>query len=307
MLTSFFSKSKPLNLTVIIIFMCGFYLSVNFSELIQDFQAGRFFEKIAVLLALIFSLLVLNFIAKKNELTKRSAYKTLLFAVFSVSFFSLLKNESVIIANLCILLALRRIISLRSYKFIQKKIFDATFWISIATLYHFWSGLFFIVVFFAILNFASSFRNWLIPMVAFTAVASLTLCFHLLVYDQFYSFSNWFQQSNFDFSAYGEIKLLVPLSVILGLLLWTIFYYFSGIQKASITRRPTLSLILLSLVVAAAVAVLSPTKNGSELMFFFVPLSIIVSNYFDSKKEKIFKDLLLAALIIMPFLVSFLG
>lgn len=307
MLTSFFSKSKPLNLTVIIVFMCGFYLSANFSEMFQEFHAGIFLKKITVLLALIFSLLVLNFIAKKNELTKRSAYKTLLFAIFAVSFSGLLKNESVIISNLCILFALRRIISLKSYKFIQKKIFDATFWISIATLYQFWSGLFFIIVFFAILNFASSFKNWLIPLVAFTAVALLTTCFHLLAYDQFYSFSDWFQESNFDFSAYGDLKLLVPLSVFLGLLLWTVFYYFSGIQKASITRRPILSLILLSLVVAGAVAVFSPTKNGSELIFFFVPLSIIASNYFDSKKEKIFKDILLAALIIMPFIVSFLG
>ncbi len=307
MLTSFFSKSKPLNLTVIIVFMCGFYLSVNFSEMFQDFNTGLFLQKIAVLLALIFSLLVLNFIAKKNELTKRSAYKTLLFAIFAVSFFSLLKNESVIISNLCILFALRRIISLKSYKFTQKKIFDATFWVSIATLYQFWAGLFFIIVFFAILNFASSFKNWLIPLVAFTAVALLTISFHLLVYDQFYSFSDWFQESNYDFSAYGNLKLLVPLSFILSLLLWTVFYYFSEIQKASITRRPILSLILLSLVVAGGVAVFSPTKNGSELIFFFVPLSIIASNYFDGKKEKIFKDILLAALIIMPFIVSFLG
>ena len=305
MLTSFFSKSKPFNLAVIILLMSLFYLGANMNHWDNGFDLLELFEKIGVLIVLVLSLLVLNFIAKKNELTKRSAYKTLLFAIFSISFMSLLRNESVIIANLCVLFGLRRIISLKSHISVQKKIFDAAFWVCIASLYDFWSILFLILVFFAILNFASSFKNWLIPFVAFFAVGLLVICFHLLVYDQFYSFSDWFQQSNFDFSAYGDLKLLIPLSVFLGLLLWTLIQYFSAIQKASITRRPVLSMILLSLLISAAVAILSPTNNGSELIFFFVPLSIIASNYFDSKKDKIFKEIILATLILMPVVVAF--
>ncbi|CAL68223.1 DUF6427 family protein [Christiangramia forsetii] len=305
MLTSFFNKSKPINLSVVIVLLCIFYIGANFSAWINGFNWLEFFEKLGVLLLLVLSLLVLNFIAKKNELTKRSAYKTLLFAIFCISFGSLLKNESVIISNLCVLFAMRRIISLRSHKFVEKKIFDATFWISIATLYHFWSALFFLIVFFAILNFAANFKNWLIPFVAFLAVVSLTICFHLIAYDEFYTFSNWFQASNFDFTRYGDLKLLIPLSIILGLLIWTLFQYFSSIQKASITRRPVLTLIIFSLLVAAAVSLFSPTKNGSELIFFFVPLSIISSNYFDNKKDKILKEIILITLIIMPFVVAF--
>lgn len=305
MLTSFFSKSKPINLLVIILLMSLFYIGVNFSSWENGFTWLEFLEKIGVLLVLIFSLLVLNFIAKKNELTKRSAYKTLLFAVFCISFFSLLKNESVIIANLCVLFGLRRIISLKSHISVKKKIFDATFWISIATLYDFWSVLFLLLVFFAILNFSSAFKNWLIPVVGFFAVVSLTICFHLLAYDEFYTFSDWFQPSNFDFSKYGDLKILTPLSIFLSLLIWTLFQYFAAIQKASITRRPVLSMILFSLAISAAVAVFSPTKNGSELIFFFVPLSIIASNYFDSKKDKIFKEIILATLILTPIIVAF--
>ncbi|QYA24901.1 hypothetical protein G3I01_05050 [Gramella sp. MT6] len=305
MLTSFFSKSKPFNLAVIILLMGLFYIGASFTDWDNGFNWLEFFEKIGVLLLLVLSLLVLNFIAKKNELTKRSAYKTLLFAIFSISFFSLLRNESIIISNLCVLFALRRIISLKSHISVQKKIFDATFWISIASLYHFWSILFIAVVFFAILNFASSFKNWLIPFVAFLAVASLTICFHLLAYDEFYLFADWFQPTKFDFSKYGELKMLIPLSIFLGLLIWTLFQYFAAIQKASITRRPVLSMILFSLATSAAVAIFSPTKNGSELIFFFVPLSIIASNYFDDKKDKIFKEIILVTLLLVPFIVAF--
>jgi hypothetical protein len=307
MLTSFFSKSKPFNLAVIILLMSLFYIGANISDWDDGFDILELLEKIGVLLLLVLSLLVLNFIAKKNELTKRSAYKTLLFAIFSISFISLLQNESVIITNLCVLFGLRRIISLKSNISVQKKIFDASFWISIASLYHFWSVLFFIIVFFAVLNLASTFKNWLIPFVAFLAVGMLTLSFHFLAYDELYTFSSWYQTSNFDFSNYGELRLLIPLSIILGLLIWTLFQYFTAIQKASITRRPILSMILFSLLVAAAVAIFSPTKNGSELIFFFVPLSIIASNYFDGKKDRIFKEIILVTLLLMPVIVAILA
>jgi len=138
MLTSFFSKSRPINLTVVVVLLVIFYASANFFEWGQGENVWDLFQEVAVLGLLILSLFVLNFIAKKNDLTKRSAYKTLLFALFAISFAELLENAPVIISNLCILLALRRIISLKSHKFVQQKIFDATFWIAIATLYNFW-------------------------------------------------------------------------------------------------------------------------------------------------------------------------
>ncbi|TRO67357.1 DUF6427 family protein [Christiangramia sabulilitoris] len=305
MLTSFFSKSKPFNLAVIILLMSLFYIGANINDWNNGFDWLELVEKTGVLLVLVLSLLVLNFIAKKNELTKRSAYKTLLFALFCISFSSLLQNESIIIANLCVLFGLRRIVSLKSHIAVQKKIFDATFWICIATLYHFWTVLFLILVFLAILNFAAAFKNWLVPLTAFLAVALLTVCYHLIANDSFYTFNDWYQTSNFDFSQYGEIGMLIPLSVFLGLLLWTLFQYFSAIQKASITRRPVLSMILFSLGISAAVAIFSPYKNGSELIFFFVPLSIISSNYFDGKRDKLFKEIILATLILMPIILAF--
>jgi putative effector of murein hydrolase LrgA (UPF0299 family) len=51
------------------------------------------------------------------------------------------------------------------------------------------------------------------------------------------------------------------------------------------------------------VSVFSPVKNGSELLFFFVPLSIIISNYFESKEERVFKEILLIGLVLMPILI----
>ncbi|MDT0675352.1 DUF6427 family protein [Autumnicola musiva] len=306
MLTSFFGKSTPVNIIAVVIFMTTFFVLANFQEWFSGFQLLPFFEKLAVLLCFVLSVLVLNFIAKKNELTKRSAYKILLFAIFSSSFFALLQNDQAIIANLFVLLAFRRIISLKSRKVVQQKIFDATFWICIASLYYFWCILFLAVVFVGIIFYASYVKNLLIPIIAFLAVLSLTECLHLLVYDNLYTFSDWFQPVNLNFSHYQELALLVPSSIILALFLWTLISYLSVVQQASITRRPVLNLVLFSMAVAICVAVLSHQKDGSEFIFFFVPLSIIASNYFDSRKDRIFKEVLLVLLILMPLAVPFL-
>lgn len=304
MLTSFFGKSKPVNGVVITVFLIIFFIIANFKEWFIDFKLLYFLEKLAVLLSLIVSVFTLNFIAKKNELTYRSAYKILFFVVFSASFFTLLRNHQAIFANLCVLLAFRRIISLKSKKVMQKKVFDATFWVCIASLFYFWSILFLVVVYAGILYYLPKGKNWLIPPIAALTVGALTLSFHIIAYDQFYTFSQWFEWSNFDYSNYQNLEILIPVSIILTLTLWTLVRFLAVVNKASVSMKPSLNLVLLSLLTAVAVAIFAPTKDGSELIFFFVPLSIITSIYFDQKQDKVFREVLLVLLILMPLCIS---
>jgi len=306
MLTSFFGKSKPVNGIAITIFLIIFFTIANFKEWFLEFEFFNFLEKLVVLSCLILSVFILNFIAKKNELTQRSAYKILFFVIFSVSFFSLLRNHQAIFANLCVLFALRRVISLQTKKVAQRKIFDATFWICIASLFYFWAILFLLVVYAGILYYLPKPKNWLIPPIAALAVALLTQSFHIIAYDQFYKLGEWFQWNYFDYSNYQEPKILIPLSIILTLTLWTLVKFFSVINKASVSIKPSLNLVLLSLLTAIAVAVFAPTKDGSELIFFFVPLSIIASIYFDQKNDKVFREVLLALLILMPLCIPWI-
>ncbi|MBZ9629633.1 DUF6427 family protein [Salegentibacter sp. LM13S] len=306
MLTSFFGKSKPVNGVAITIFLITFFIIANFKEWFIDFNLLVFLEKLAVLLSLVVSVFTLNFIAKKNELTRRSAYKILFFVIFTASFFTLLRNHQVIFANLLVLFAFRRIISLKSKKVMQKKVFDATFWICIASLFYFWSILFLVVVYAGILYYLPKPKNWLIPPIAALAVAVLTLSFHIITYDQFYTFSQWFEWSNFDYSNYQNLEMLIPLSIILALTLWTLVQFLAVVNKASVSMKPSLNLVLLSLLTAVAAAIFAPTKDGSELIFFFVPLSIVTSIYFDQREDKVFREVLLVLLILMPLCIPFI-
>ncbi|WBL27450.1 DUF6427 family protein [Zunongwangia sp. HGR-M22] len=286
--------------------LSGFFISANFQNWFLDFEIFKFFKILSVFLCLMFSLFLLNFVAKKNDLTQRSAYKVLLFSVFCASFLSLLKDYNIIISATLILMALRRIISLKSQISVQKKIFDAALWICIASLFYFWSILFLLIVFGGIVIYSPRPKNWLIPIVSAVCVYMIYCSINLLVKDQFYLFSNWYQDYNFNFSNYQSFKFLTPISIILALTVWSLVYYFSIIQKAGVSLRPSLNLILFTLIIGIAVGVLAPSKNGSELIFFFIPLSIIVSNYFDNGRDKIFREILLIILILMPFGVLFI-
>ena len=303
MLTSFFSKSTPINFVVIAVYMVIFYCIAVF-EGNFDTSPGSIFTEVLVLVLFILSSVLMDFIAKRNEITSRNAYKTILFAAFGCMLFEALRNNDVVIANFFVLLALRRVISLKSQRETKKKIFDATLWICVASLFYFWSILFIGVIFFGIIIHVShNIKNWLVPIISFLTVLSLVTCVELLINDSFYTFSEWFQESNFDFSAYRNPAILIPVSFLLALSIWSLFFYMGIIQRASSMLKSSLLLFLLNFFLAVGVALLAPTKNSSELIFFLAPLAIIVTNYFQLLKDKWFQETLLWLIISLPIIL----
>jgi hypothetical protein len=45
----------------------------------------------------------------------------------------------------------------------------------------------------------------------------------------------------------------------------------------------------------------APNKNGSEFIFMFAPLAVIMTNYIESIKEEWFAELFIWILILTPF------
>lgn len=306
MLTSFFSKSRPINFILVAFYILVFYLLFNFSKLFLS-AFPVILEETGVLLLILLSVFLVNFVSGRNELTGRNAFKTVLFGGFICMFPEVLRNNQVIISNLFVLLALRRIISLRSQRETIQKIFDATFWICIASLFYFWSILFLFLVYFGVLvHVGHRFKNWLVPIIAFLALLSLVTCGSLYFNDSFYTFSNWFQESNFDFTAYREPALLIPVAFLFALMLWSSFFYMGVIQKASTTSKNSLFMVLLMLLLSLTLAVLAPTKDSSELLFSFAPLAIIVTNYFQATSDKWFREILLLLVVLLPVLLGVL-
>ena len=147
MITSVFRKSTPLNFLLVGILILLFFLLFQIQDLSWLNSVILILKKATTFIILLASVLLTGFIATRNALSKDSSYTILFYFLFLLFFPSVFDNTNLIISNFFILLALRRLISLQSLKASKEKIFDASLWIFMATLFHFWSIIFIILVF----------------------------------------------------------------------------------------------------------------------------------------------------------------
>ncbi|SHI66722.1 hypothetical protein SAMN04488096_103242 [Mesonia phycicola] len=308
MLASFFKKSKPINFVLVGLFMSLFFLAANIFVEKVEFSLFYFLSKIGLLLAYLFLMMLINFIVKRNEVTKRNTFTIFLFAVFTVLFFPVLQADEVIISSLCVLLALRRLVSLRSEIFIKRKIFDTSFWVAVAFLCYPESVLFVLLPFIGVLMYArDDFKNWLIPFFAIISVFAFKTAFNLLFYNQFFNPFAYLVTPSLDLNAYREFSILFPLSVLIVFAVWVLFVYFKTIPKVSRAIKSTLYIVLVTLIISIFVVIFDPNKNGAELLFFILPVCIIGANYFEQNGKDIFKEILLISLLVLTFIVPFIA
>ncbi len=300
MISSIFSKSKPINFVLVLVFLTIYFLVFN---LRASEEVLTLFMVVTIgigYLTLVFTIFTIDFIAKRNSLTRQNSYTILLFLLFAVLFPSIFTHWKLILSNLFVILAIRRIISIRSLIDVKQKLFDGSFWIVIASLFYFWSILFILLVFIAILLYVSDdYRNWIVPVVtvfitAFLIFTVLFLTDNLALVDIFIS-----NKKNFDFVPYLQNK---SLTIAISLLLLIFFTSLIFMQQKTKTYQiqNSIFLILVSLTIAIMIVVVAPNKNGSELVFCVFPLSIIVANYIENLKKTWLKEGILWVFVLLP-------
>jgi len=301
MITRFFSTSKPIHLVLISFFVLGLFLAVRlgyYSEGISALQIGK---EVLLYGITLLSIFVLSFFVNKNNLTKQNSFKILLFSLFLACIPATIEYGSIIVSNVFILFAVRRIISLRSNLHIKKKLFDAAFWIALASLFYFWAILFLILVFAALMFYSiGQSSNWMIPFTGIVTVALIVVSFNIVSQNTFGDMNTFIDTVSFDFSNYNQRNLMVSITVISLAGLWPLFFYVKKLQDKSRSLRPSFVLILIALIIGIAIVVLSPNKNGSEFIFLFAPLAIIMTNYIESIKKVWLAELFIWLLVITP-------
>ena len=301
MITRFFSTSKPIHLVLVSFFVLGLFLAVRFGHFYNDVTAITFLKELFLYSATLLSIFVLSFFVNKNNLTKQNSFKVLFFSVLLACIPETVLHGNIIIANVFILFAIRRIISLRSNLNIKKKLFDAAFWITLASLFYFWSVLFLILVFAALILYSiGHVNNWIIPFTGILALVLILASYYIITENTFGDIYLYIDGISFDFSTYNNLSLIISITIILSLGIWALFFYVRKLQDKSKAYRPSFILILLALIIGAAIVVLAPNKNGSEFIFLFAPLAIIMTNYIESIKETWFAEVFVWLLVITP-------
>jgi len=307
MLTSFFSNSRPFHFIVVSLLL----FAGCFFNIIHDLNEVTNYDSIVKLLIqntmfLLFFLL-LSFIIKKNRLTQSNSYALFLFCCFILMIPFFFNDSNLAFSFFFFLLALRRILSISSQKNIEKKILDASIWITIAALFYFWSILFFIILFIAIIQLTSTnYKLVFIPFVGFTSVIMLTSVYHTMVNNDIWSFLEYKDQISFDFSPYYSLKIIIPSIFILLSGIFTFVYKSITISKTPLKEKSTHWILFFFLLIGIILIVLKNNKNGSELLFLLVPISIFTANFIESIDKKWISELFLWFAFILPFALIFL-
>jgi len=282
------------------------FVTLKFQTYKGDLSFQFIGKEVLIFLMCLLTLAVVNFIVSKNNLTQNSSYKILLFSLFFAMIPFAMNSVNMLLSNLFVLLAIRRIISLRSLIKVKNKLLDASLFIAIASLFHFWAIAFILVVFAGLLFYSENkIKNWIIPFVGILTIAVLFVAYHIVVNNSFGDPWLYFEALDLDFSNYNTPKLIIGVTVLISFGLWASLFYIKNINKKLKTFRPSYIIVLVTAVVALAVAIVSPNKDGREFLFLFAPLSIIITNYIEVIEEKWFKELFLLALILIPISFQF--
>lgn len=300
MLASVFNKSRPINYALIGLLLVFAYFLYLFKDTYWAEDYLLIAKKGVLFLLLIASVFLVNFITRKNTLSKDNTYAMFFFLLFLVLFPTILVNTNIIISNFFILLALRRLISLQSLISPKEKIFDASFWIFAATLFHFWSIIFIVLVFISIIFHVSrDYRNWLIPFIAFFAVVVLYAMGVLLFGETM--FLNLYDEIriSFDFTYFENIYQNIALAVFSAFAVLFFIAQVSTLPSRPLNMHSSYKKVIYSFLIGVAIYVLSAHKNNSFLAYTFAPLAIMGANYLEGQKIKWFKESILALIVVI--------
>ncbi len=305
MITSLFKKSTPLNYGLIIVAIFVFFFVYQIGH--ANSASGTLIAQIGMLLIIYASLFIANFIIKRNGLGKDSAYTALALLLFFLFFPAVMNRPNLLLSNFFILLALRRLISMQSMKATKEKIFDASLWIFVAALFHFWSILFIILVFLSILFHVSrDYRNWVLPFIALLATGLLVLLY-ASVFDE--SLIGWIHSqtaTSLKINYFTDSSQNLALSVFSSVSL-----FFAASMLLTLTGRPlvlqsSFKKIFACFIIGVAIWVISPNKSNEMLIFTFAPLAFMATAHIELPTGQIKKEVTLALFIACGLFLFFL-
>jgi hypothetical protein len=306
MITSVFKKSTPLNFSLVVILILVFFLMYQFQDVSWMNSGILILKKAVILSVLLASVLITNFVAKKNGLSKDSTYTIFFYFLFLLFFPSVLDNINLVVSNFFILLALRRLISLQSLKASNEKIFDASLWIFVASLFHFWSILFIVLVFISILFHVSrEFKNWVLPFIALFIVGIISILLSIIFNVSIIEFMNKNVTTNFEINYFTNNYQNGALSIYTTVALFFVISMFATISHRPLLLHTSFKKIIASFFIGVLIFVISPNKSNDLLVFTFAPMAIMATSHIEIAQLKLKQEMVLFVLIVCSLFAFF--
>ena len=306
MIATFFTKSNPIHYVFAFIYLFGLFLAhLNYN--VFSFLIGAF-----SLFLLLTSVLLANFIISKNDLNKKNNYSLVAICFFIGLFMEqIFFFDDILIANVFLLLAIRKIYSIRNPININKKVFDTSFWILISSVFYIPTLYFFIVLIIALILY-SHFNLKNLVVVVLAIISATTFLYLLEIINSGYlnpvDFINLlfidFPTLDYISSFYENVSTInwtVKIIVFFSFLIPLIFIFIWNRVIKTNERRRTTTLILLTTILALIIYI--SNLNSMSFIFLFFPLIIIFTSCVEQARRELVKNLVLSIGLLAPYVL----
>ncbi|MCE2613638.1 hypothetical protein LVD13_11705 [Flavobacteriaceae bacterium D16] len=301
MISSVFGKTKPINYIILLSFLFIIYCTVNLYLFEQDYSITDWIWKTVALGFLMFTLFVVNFVVSRNQITASSTYTILFFTLFIAFFPEVLQDTNAIFCGFFIALAVRRIVSLRTLRNIKLKVFDASLWIVVASLFYDWAILFFFLVFIAIYMYEpKNFRNWLVPVVAAATVALIFYAVGTLLGNAGYLEAHYSYTLDVSTSILYSKPHGIKTIVYMALVMFTGLFAFTKSGKLGIGRILSIRIVVICFIIGFLVTILETSGNTYPIYITFFPAATLVTKYVETIRRAKLREAFLILSVLLP-------
>ena len=298
MLSVRFENTKPITFIIVLLALLigdGLFQFKILQLSLSDVSHLTVLMSTFVLLFL--SLLLLHQIDRWNELTDtKNCYSIAFFSIFVVLFPTLFDKVKLVGANLLIIVALWRVLTLKTGEGISQKLFDTSLLIICAGLLHPWALIFLLNVWISLLFYgAEKRRYWFIPLLAIITVSILLGAILLILQEPFPidDFTNLITSdinNLLNFSSHSIATTIAVCSLALLLLVALAVYYFRSVYH-SISSLVVIQFLWIGLIVVFF---------SKEVIYIFAPIAILFALYVEKIRVWWLKEIVLWSLLSMP-------
>ncbi len=307
MISSLFGKTRPVNYILVLSVVFIFFSLAQLHQSDVFTPLSRFLWIIASLCCLLLSLFLVNFMVQRNQLTASDSYAMFFYAQFCILFQDSFADPFVLIAAFFLLLAQRRLISMKSMKNLKEKIFDGALYVFVASLFVNWTLLFIVIVWIYIYFYIPKKINyWLIPFAAAVTVALMSWSVFFLSGDPQYLFEHftfYFKPFKFvevpTFSAVKTASFLILISI-------SGIVAFIKQGKSGQGRLTQLRLLVIAWIVGIVITFLTGERFVSAIAFAFFTSAVFAARYVESIRKDFIKDIVMYSFTAVSILVFFL-
>lgn len=303
MISSFFGKTKPINHIVLAISLFLFYFTNVFLGLGEQKINDVVPIELLTFVVLLLGIFIINQMVRTEKVTDLNSYAVFFFVLLVIAFPENLYQKNAIFTNFFLLLALWRLLSIKSIKNVKHKIFDASLLIAVASLFYDWALVFLLLVFAVINTYdKKTFKNWLVPLIGLATIFILTFTIlklnnSLNFFQEHYQFSLGIFKAK-SFWAVLNIKALIYFLFILVVA----FVVFLRLRNVGGGKLLQLRVIFLAFVLGVAITLLTPVDESPVLITFF-PASVFMANYFENMKKPKFQEMVMILCVILSLLL----